>query len=62
MNFVDLAPMSPLVLAELAPSITYQAVDPTSVDPALAAAVAPKEPAVRPSLEMHVGNAFDAYM
>lgn len=62
MNYTDLAPTSPLILAELAPAITYRAVDPASVDPALAAAAAPKEPAVQPTIEIHLGNAFDAYM
>ncbi|MGF1665623.1 MAG: hypothetical protein ACFCVC_05055 [Acidimicrobiia bacterium] len=62
MKFVDLAPTSPLILAQLAPAITYRAVDPTSVDPALDAAVTPTEPAATPALEVHLGNAVDTYI
>ena len=62
MNIVDLAPTSPLILAELAPAITYRAIDPSSVDPALDSGVTPKEPAVAPALEVHLGNAVDTYI
>lgn len=60
--FVDLAPTIPLMMAELAPVITYRAVDPSSVDPALDSAVTPTERAVQPSLEVHLGNEVDVYM
>jgi hypothetical protein len=62
MNTVDLAPTSPLVMAELAPAITYRSIEPSSLDPALNAAASPPETTARPALEVHLGHGIDTYM